>query len=121
MKLFSILSIGAISLMISGCSMVSTLNQNALHDTITGNIAGHSFSIQSPKDVQMQGFTLIAGTNGYVSLSISNLQTIVNPTNVALTGTSASEIIAAQGTALVNGINAAANAAGTIAGTAVKP
>ena len=120
-KLNIILSIVALSLFVSGCSMVGSLNQNTPHLSLSGTIAGQSFTLTNPKDTTINGFSLQIATNGTVSMTISNLTTVENPTNIVDTGNGMAQVINANGTALVNGINAVSTLLGNAAKTAAKP
>jgi hypothetical protein len=68
----------------------------------------------------MSGFSIVVATNGTVSMTISNITTVENPTNIVDTSNGMAAIVASQGTAFVNVVNATANAAGAIAASAAK-
>jgi hypothetical protein len=112
-----LISLALVSLV--GCA-APNVNDNTPHTTITGKIAGQPFSIQNPKDTILDGLSVTASTNGTASISIAHLSTVMNPTNINATGDAGEKIIAANGAAIVNGINAAASAASQLAAEAAK-
>lgn len=85
-KIFSLSLLAAVGLSLAGCGSFGTLNSNTPHTTIKGTIAGQPFSIENPKDTILNGLLVTAGTNGYASICISNLSTVMNPANTQLTG-----------------------------------
>jgi hypothetical protein len=116
-----LISITALTLVIAtGCSSLRTVNDNTPHLTFKGSLGGQTFSFQNPKDTDMSGFSIVVATNGTVSMTISNITTVENPTNIVDTSNGMAAIVASQGTAFVNVVNAAANAAGAIAASAAK-
>ncbi len=58
----------SLSLLISGCS----LHQSMPRTIIGFNPATKALSIESPKDVEINGFALTYATNGQVSITWSN-------------------------------------------------
>lgn len=105
----------------AGC----TLRQAYPQTHISGYIAGKPFTIDAPKDSTLTGFKAVADTNGTISVEIASLATSLNPTNVAAVASGQAELVTANGNAIVNVLNASAQAAGAAAAiaakTAVKP
>lgn len=124
-KLSSIIGVAALALATAtlgtGCAaQMHTLNANTPHTTFKGNLGGQSFEFENPKDTVMEGFTASLNTNGTAQISIARISTIENPTNIVNTGDALANVVREQGVATVNGINAAASAAGTIMAATVK-
>ena len=101
--------IGTTLILLSGCAYL-TPTVKVPSTSMQIDIKKGTMVWTSPKDSAFTNLCLVAGTNGTFSLTIAGLQDSLNPTNISLTGNSTAEIISAQGQAIVNGINAAANA-----------
>jgi hypothetical protein len=110
-KYTTILALAVLSLVLTGCNSLDTLNANTPHLSLSGKIAGQPFSLQNPKDTMIDGLNISVNTNGTASISIQHLSTVMNPTNVVDTGNAEASIISANGVAIVNAINAAASGA----------
>jgi hypothetical protein len=83
---------------------------NVPRTTITGSIGGKPFTFSGPKDCSLGSLVIAASTNGEVTITVSNLQTKMNPEVITTTG-------AAQ-TAMIKEILTGAAA---ISGTVAKP
>ena len=85
--------------------------------TVSGSIGGQPFSISTPKDSELTGLSVIAGTNGSVSITITSLKATMNPAVITMTGDSEAEIIGAVASGVAGALGTAGGAA---AGSAVK-
>jgi hypothetical protein len=93
----------ALAVALSGCMSVP-------HTTIAGKLNGSPFLIEAPKDGDMTGFDLTAGSNGVLRVHIDHLAVKMDPDVISQTGAAQAGIIAATG-AVASNITAAAVAA----------
>ncbi len=74
---------------------------------ITGSLAGKPFTFSAPKDVNLGSLTLSADTNGTISLTLTNLQTRMNPDVITTTGEAQAKLITAVGQQVIQGMMSA--------------
>jgi hypothetical protein len=92
---------------LGGCMMTP-------HTTIQGTLNGSPFVVKAPKDGDLTGFDLVAGSNGVIHVHIDHLAVKMNPDVISQTGIAQTAIIKATGDA-VSGAAAAA-VAGAVQG-----
>lgn len=106
MKRLLLLCALACTISVIGCvADKGNVNDNVPHTTISGKIMGQPFAIQNPKDTVLDGLSINATTNT-ASISIAHLSTLMNPANTAATGEAGEKLVAAQGKANVDLLNA---------------
>jgi len=81
--------------------------------TMSGTVAGQPWAFSSPKDVDLSGLKVSAGTNGLISVEIQTLKSRMNPEVISTTAEGQSLLIKTA-------IDAGAAAAGKAAGAAAK-
>lgn len=81
------------------------------HTTIEGRLNGSPFLVKAPKDGDLSGFDLIAGSNGAVHVHIDHLAVKMNPDVISQTGTAQTAIIKATGDAVSGAVAAGIQAA----------
>jgi hypothetical protein len=91
------------------------------HTTIEGTINGSPFLVKAPKDGDLTGFDLTAGTNGTVHVHIDHLAVKMNPDVISQTGTAQTAIIKATGDAVSGAIAAGIQAAVFSGAKAIAP
>jgi hypothetical protein len=91
------------------------------HTTIEGRINGSPFVVKAPKDGDLSGFELTAGTNGTVHIHIDHLAVKMNPDVISQTGTAQTAIIKATGDAVAGAVAAGIQAAVFSGAKAVAP
>jgi hypothetical protein len=96
--LFSILGL----LFLTGCIAASVPRT-----TITGSLGGKPFSVSAPKDVDLSSLTVMADTNGAVSIVVKNLKTRMSPDVITTTGDAQVKLITAVGEQVRQGLQAA--------------
>ena len=92
----------SLALLAPGCAQFDTVNNNVPHSTFAVDLDGHKMQWDSPKDTVVTNLNLTVGTNGVVALSIGYLSSQGNTNMVDATA----QVVAAQGEATVNAINA---------------
>jgi len=104
MKLFAALAL----VFLTGCigSMVPMTK-------IGGTLAGQPFTLQIPKDLDLEGLKLVTQTNGTVTAEIMKLRSRMNPEVISTTGDAQAKLISAA-------VAAGAAVAGQVAGAAAK-
>ena len=90
-----------IALALSGCVMVPKT-------IITGSLGGAPFTFSGPKNCTLGSMVITAGTNGSLSLVISNLQTIMDPAVITTTGDAQAKLITATANGVIQRMAAAA-------------
>ncbi len=91
------------------------------HTTIEGTINGSPFLVKAPKDGDLAGFDLTAGTNGTVHVHIDHLTVKMNPDVISQTGTAQTAIIKATGDAVAGAVSAGIQAAVFSGAKAIAP
>lgn len=76
---------------------------------IQGTLAGQPFTLQVPKDLDLEGLKLSAQQNGVVTVEVSKLRSRMNPEVITTTADGQSKLIA---TAVAAGAAVAGQAAG---------
>ena len=101
-RILIITGVAALAFMMPGCAQFGTVNNNVPHSTFAADLDGHQLKWKSPKDTVVTNLSLTVGTNGDVSLNIGYLSSRDNTNIVDATA----QVVAAQGQATVNAINA---------------
>lgn len=95
-------------LLITGCVAVPKTK-------ISGSLGGQPFTLEAPKDGDLQGLELSAETNGSVHMHIDHLTVKMNPDVISQTASGQVQIINATGDVVAKGISAAIQAGGKAA------
>lgn len=103
MKLLAVIAL----LSLTGCigSMVPMTK-------IQGTLSGQPFTLQIPKDLDLEGLELLTQTNGTVTAKITKLRSRMNPEIISTTGDAQAKLIS---TAVAAGAAVAGQAAGAAA------
>lgn len=79
--------------LLTGCSLSSAYPKTK----ITGTLGGHPFTLQAPKDYDINGLEASVDTNGAIHLHIDSLKANLSVTNIAAVGSAESQIVTATG------------------------
>lgn len=95
-----------------GCSELATVNADTPHTTFKATVAGQSFTWENPKDTEASNIVMEVSSNGAARLIIGYIHATQNTNAIAETA----QVVTAQGTQMVNQINALNNFAQTVGG-----
>ncbi len=115
-KLTATASLIALTL-ITGCSAFKVQVPSA---SLTINPKTGNVTWTSPKDTKLVGLSVTVATNGTFEATVTSWEDLLNPTNITATANGQADLIRANGQAITDGINAAANAAGALTSAAAK-
>lgn len=105
MGLMGIMAAG-LALLAAGC-----VSKVVPQTKITGSIGGKPFSLSTPKDSDLQGFEISAGTNGEVRVRLEKLTARTNPDVITQSGAAQAAIVEASGNVFEKGVAAGVKAA----------
>jgi hypothetical protein len=117
MKKITVLCLLASVLCLTGCA--GNIGGNMPQTKITANVAGQTMTLNNPKDTIMDGLEFSVDTNRTAHLHIDHISTVMNPTNIAATGSAMADVVNATGTQVNAGIDKGIALAGKFLGGAV--